>query len=159
MRKIIFSSLLCLLILSCKSSSSPTSTKLDNKTEAGLKGNWELTSVSYPNSSYIKINSFGVADSKCFEASTWRFISNNNQGEMALRKAGCPQFSSDITWYVNKEGNLVLKFISEDAKAKTVKEGYVLKVANLSENAFQLFDTVDIAGKTTTLVYQFNRLN
>jgi hypothetical protein len=143
------------LMVSCKSN--PV-TKLDNKTEVGLKGNWELTSVSYPNSAYIKINSFGIADSGCFEASTWRFISNNNQGEVALRKAGCPTFSSDITWYVNQEGNLVLKFIGTDVKAKTVKEGYVLKVANLTENAFQLFDTVDVAGKTTTLVYQFNRL-
>ncbi len=144
------------LIISCKSN---PATKLDNKTEVALKGNWELTSVSYPNSSYIKINSFGIADSDCFEASTWRFISNNNQGEMALRKAGCPVFSSDITWFVNQEGNLVLKFIGNDAKAKTVKEGYVLKVANLTENAFQLFDTVDVAGKTVTLVYQFNRIN
>ena len=143
------------LMVSCKSN--PV-TKLDNKTEVGLKGNWELTSVSYPNSSYIKINSFGIADSQCFEASSWRFISNNNQGEMALRKAGCPTFSSDITWYVNQEGNLVLKFVGADVKAKTVKEGYVLKVASLTENAFQLFDTVDVAGKTITLVYQFNRI-
>jgi hypothetical protein len=77
---------------------------------------------------------------------------------MALRKAGCPTFSSDITWYVNQEGNLVLKFVGADVKAKIVKEGYVLKVANLTENAFQLFDTVDVAGKTITLVYQFNRI-
>jgi hypothetical protein len=68
-------------------------------------------------------------------------------------------FSSDITWYINQEGNLVLKFIGEDVKAKTVKEGYVLKVANLTENSFQLLDKFEVAGKITTLVYQFNRLN
>jgi hypothetical protein len=144
------------LIVSCKTN--PV-TKIDNKTEVGLKGNWELTSVSHPNSSYIKINSFGIADSQCFEASTWRFISNNNQGEMTLKKSGCPMFSSDITWYINQEGNLVFKFIGEDVKAKTVKEGYVLKVANLTENSFQLLDKFEVAGKITTLVYQFNRLN
>ena len=68
-------------------------------------------------------------------------------------------FSSDITWYINQEGNLVLKFIGEDVKDKTVKEGYVLKVANLTENSFQLLDKFEVAGKITTLVYQFNRLN
>lgn len=144
------------LIVSCKTN--PV-TKLDNKTAVGLKGNWKLTSVSYPNSSYIKINSFGVADSQCFEASEWRFVSNNNEGEMALKKPGCPSFSSEITWYVNQEGNLVLKFIGADAKAKRVKEGYILKVANLTENSFELLDNVEVAGKITTLVYEFNRLN
>lgn len=154
MKKIVIVSLF-FLMLCCKSN---PSTKLDNKTEVGLKGNWELTSVSYPTSSYIKINSFGIADSQCFEKSTWRFVSNN-KGEMALNKVGCSTFSSAITWYVNQEGNLVLKFIGADAKAKSVKEGYVLKVANLTSNTFQLLDTVEVAGKQTTLVYQFNRLN
>ena len=84
MKKLIFISLLFVFVISCKSSSSPVETKLDKKTEVSLKGNWVLSKVSYPGSEYFKITSFNVADSKCFEGSQWKFVSNNNSGEMIL---------------------------------------------------------------------------
>jgi hypothetical protein len=37
--------------------------------------NWVISSVTYPGSEVIKVNSFQLADSKCFEGSTWKFIS------------------------------------------------------------------------------------
>ena len=46
-----------------------------------IKGNWTITSVTYPGSDYIKVNSFQLADSKCFEGSSWKFVSVNNSGE------------------------------------------------------------------------------
>lgn len=57
MKKIIFLSLLSLFIFSCKSSTSATATKLDNKTEVGLKGDWKISSVIYPGSDVIKVTS------------------------------------------------------------------------------------------------------
>jgi hypothetical protein len=44
-----------------------------------MKGNWVISSVSYPGSEYIKVNSFQIADSQCFEGSTWKLVSNNNK--------------------------------------------------------------------------------
>ncbi|MFY7741141.1 MAG: lipocalin family protein [Flavobacterium sp.] len=134
-------------------------TKLDNKAEVAMKGNWVIVSVSYPGSEYIKVNSFDIADSQCFVGSTWKFVSNNNKGEMVLTKASCPAFSSPITWFVNKEGNFVMKVLNAGEKAKKVKEGYVLKIANQSENSFQLVDRITVGGSMADVVYQFQKTN
>lgn len=158
MKKLILLGVFAILISSCKSTSA-TSTKLDNKSEVAIKGNWVISSVTFPGSDYIKVNSFQLADSKCFEGSTWKFVSNNNKGTMALTKAGCGEFSSPITWFVNKDGQFVLKVLSAGEKAKKVRDGYVLSLANQSESSFQLIDKADVGGKMTNIVYQFQKVN
>ncbi len=155
MKKIILISLLAILILSCKSKSA-TDTKLDSKTQVAMKGNWTVTSVTYPNSSMMKVNSFELADSQCFVGSTWKFVSNNNKGNFSLNSSKCAAYSTPITWFVNNEGQFILKILDE-SKARKVKDGYVLKVANLTGNSFQLIDQIDVVGKATAVVYQFSR--
>ena len=115
--------------------------------------------MSYPGSDYIKVNSFDLADSKCFIGSTWNFISNNNKGTMTLNSASCPAFSSPIVWSINKQGLFVLKIVEAGTKSKNVKEGYLLKVAGLTENSFQLIDNISVGGKTVDVIYQFQRAN
>ncbi len=158
MKKILVASLLLILIVACKSTSA-TNTKLDSRSQVGIKGNWEITSVTYPNSQVFKVNSFSLADSQCFVGSTWKFISNNNKGEMTITKANCPSFSSPITWFINKEGQFVMKILDAGEKAKKVRDGYVLNMANQSENSFQLVDKVDIGGKITNVTYEFQKRN
>lgn len=155
MKKSILLLLLAIFALSCKSKSA-TNTKLNNKAEVIMKGEWSISSVSYPGSDYIKVNSFDLADSKCFVGSQWKFISNNNKGNMALNSPSCTSFSSPITWFVNEEGQVVLKIIN-DTKSKKVLTGYVLKLANLSENSFQLIDKINVGGKSVDVVYQFSK--
>ncbi|MBK9225025.1 MAG: lipocalin family protein [Flavobacterium sp.] len=158
MKKIILMSLFSLLIFSCKSKS-VTSTKVDSKSQVAIKGNWTLASVSYPGSEYIKVNSFDIADSKCFEGSNWKFISNNDSGQMELTKSGCPSFSSPIKWFVNKEGQFVLKVLSAGEKAKKVRDGYVLYLSTQTQDSFQLIDKINVGGKITDVVYEFKRIN
>lgn len=158
MKKLFLLSVFAVMFMSCKSTS-VTNTKVDNKTERLMKGNWVISSVSYPGSEYIKVTSFQLADSKCFEGSSWKFVSNNNKGDMALTKSGCAAFSSPITWFVNKEGQFVLKVLSAGEKAKKVRDGYVLNVANQTETSFQLIDKIDVGGKLTDVVYQFEKVN
>lgn len=155
MKKIILISVLSVLILSCKSKSA-TDTKVDSKTQVAMKGNWTVTSVTYPNSSVIKVNSFELADSQCFVGSKWKFVSNNNKGNLSLNSPKCTSYSTPITWFVNKEGQFVMKILDE-SKARKVKDGYILKVANITDNSFQLVDQIDVVGKATDVVYQFNR--
>ncbi len=157
MKKAVVFLLLAAAAVSCKSTSA-TSTKLDNKSERGLSGDWTLTSVSYPGSEYIRVFSFGLADSKCFEGSSWHFVSNNNKGTMALTSgANCAAFDSPITWFVNKEGQFVLKVLNAGEKARKVRDGYVLSMTNQTPTSFQLVDRVDVAGKMTDVVYQFQK--
>lgn len=155
MRKLIALIAFAVLITSCKSTSA-TNTKQDNKSKVAIKGDWTITSVTYPGSEYIKVTSFQLADSKCFEGSAWKFVSNNNKGTMTLTQANCA-FSSPITWFVNKDGQFVLKVLNAGEKAKKVRDGYVLTLANQSETSFQLIDKIDVGGKITDVVYQFQK--
>jgi len=156
MKKIIMISFMSLLMFACKSKNSATSTKLDTSSEVAIKGNWTITAVNYPGSDVIKVNSFDLADSKCFIGSTWKFVSNNNKGQFALNSSKCTAYSTPITWFINKEGQFVMKILDE-AKAKTVKAGYVLTVANQTESSFQLIDKINVAGTMKEVVYQFTR--
>ena len=150
--------MLTIFFVSCKSKS-VTNTAVDNKTERMMKGNWMISSVTYPGSVYVKVQSFGLADSKCFEGSNWKLISNNNKGDMALTKADCASFSSPISWFVNKDGQFVLKVLNAGEKAKKVRDGYILNVANQTENSFQLIDKINVGGNMTNVVYQFEKTN
>jgi hypothetical protein len=155
------------MLFACKSASSTTasteattlSTKLDRPSQVAIKGNWVLTNVSYPGSEYIKVNSFDLADSKCFIGSTWSFISNNNKGTMALTAPSCTGFTSPIVWSINNQGMFVLKILDAGIKAKKVRDGYLLKVAGLTDNSFQLVDNINVGGQVKDVVYQFQRAN
>ena len=156
MKKIILLGLLSVLIFSCKSNSA-TSTKIDSKSQMAIKGDWSVSSVSYPGSEVIKVTSFDLADSKCFIGSTWKFVSMSNKGNMALNSPSCTAYSTPISWFINKEGEFVLKILDE-SKAKTVKSGYVLRVANQTGSSFQLIDKINVAGTLTDVIYQFEKL-
>lgn len=147
MKKIILIFAFAAILTSCKSA-------LDTKSQGGIKGNWIITNVSYSGSDVIKVNSFNIAEAKCFESSQWKFVPNNNTGTMQLTKAGCPAFSSPIVWTITKSGDFTLK-ITEGDKAKNVSQGYFLKVRNQTETSFQLVDNVNVGGKNTEIVYQF----
>ena len=156
MNKIITLLLLTLVFIGCKPKETIVNTKLDMKSEVAIKGNWTITSVNYPGSENINVTSFEIADSKCFVGSNWKFISNNNKGDMGLNSPTCTSFNSPITWYINKDGNFVMKILNE-TKAKKVFDGYILRVANQTESSFQLIDKVNIGGKMIDVVYQFQR--
>ncbi|KIA85698.1 lipocalin family protein [Flavobacterium sp. AED] len=158
MKKIILLCAVSFLIVACKSTS-VTNAKLDRPSQVAMKGNWEITNVIYPGSDYIKVNSFDLADSKCFEGSQWKFISNNNKGNMTLNSPNCTAYSSAITWFVNKEGQFVMKILDEGLKSKKVRTGFVLGIANQSENSFQLIDKIAVGEKLTDVVYQFKKIN
>lgn len=158
MKKKALFGLMVISLFACKTTS-VTSTKLNRTSQVDIKGNWVISSVTYPGSDYIKVNSFQIADSKCFEGSAWKFISNNNKGTMGLTKMGCPTFSSPITWFVNKEGQLILKILDAGEKAKKVRDGYVLRLENQTDASFQLIDKIDVGGKLTDVVYQFQKTN
>jgi len=169
MKKILLLCIISVMVFACKSASTapatpePVSnapmTKLDKTSQVGIKGNWQITNVTYPGSDYIKVNSFNLADSKCFVGSTWNFISNNNKGTMTLNSSSCTAFTSAITWYINKEGQFVLKILDEGLKSKKVKTGFVLGLRNQTESSFELIDKINVGNNATDVVYQFQRVN
>lgn len=158
MKKLIFLAAIAVMLFSCKPAS-VANTQLNKGSQVAVKGEWTITAVNYPGSEVIKVNSFQIADSKCFVGSTWKFISNNNKGEMALTSYDCPAFNSPITWYINKDGQFILKILDAGEKAKKVRDGYILTVANQTETSFQLVDKINVGGKLTDVIYQFQKSN
>ena len=77
---------------------------------------------------------------------------------MTLNSPKCTAYSTPITWFINKEGQFVMKILDE-AKAKTVKSGYVLRVANQTGTSFQLIDRINVGGNMADVVYQFEKIN
>ncbi len=160
MNKIITLTLFAAILFSCKSSA-PTavnSSGLDRSSQSGLKGDWQITNVSFPGSDYLKVTSFGIADSKCLIGSIWNFIPNNNKGSMSLTSSGCPSFSSPIIWTIGKDSSFDLKFVPAGIKSKTVTQGYVLRLANQTETSFQLIDVIKVEGQNKDIVYQFTKI-
>lgn len=158
MKKVFVLAALGLILVSCKSKS-PVNTNTKVSAQVDIKGEWVISSITYPGSEFIKVNSFDIADSKCFEGSKWKFISNNNEGNMSLTNVNCAAFSSPITWFVNQDKQFVLKVLQADAKAKKVRSGYVLALANQTETSFQLVDKISVGNKQTDVVYQFSKMS
>jgi hypothetical protein len=161
MRQLLSLAIILITLFSCKSSSPTVSQApgLDRSSQSGLKGNWQITNVSFPGYDYLKVTSFQIADSKCFIGSIWNFIPNNNKGTMTLNSAGCTPFSSPIAWSINKDGSFGLKFVSAGIKSRTVTQGYLLRLANQTETSFQLIDVINVGGQNKDLVYQFEKMN
>ena len=157
MKTTVYIFLFLIAFLGCKSTGI-VNTKLDNKTERMLKGDFTITSVNFPGSDFLKVTSFNLSDSKCFIGSDWSFISNNNKGEMKINNpsTSCQNFSSPITWYINKDGNFVFKIIN-DYKAKEVNTGFVLSVKNTTATSFDLVDSINVAGEKKEITYSFKR--
>lgn len=78
---------------------------------------------------------------------------------MSLTKTDCPAFSSPIVWSINKEGMFVLKIVEAGTKSKTVTQGYVLGVTNLTDHSFQLKDIITVGGQKKEVTYQFEKIN
>ena len=159
MKKLILLFVLAIAASSCKTPAPAASTNVDRKSQVAMKGNWTIASVTYAGSDVFKVTSFDIADAKCFVGSTWKFVSNNDSGEMALTQANCPTFSSAIKWYVNKDGQFVLKFLAEGVKAKKMQQGYILRIGEQTQESFKLYDNINIGGKMTNVIYHFKKTN
>jgi hypothetical protein len=161
MTRIILTLVFSFLFLACKTTAPAegTTTTTDRKLQSELKGNWKITAVNFPGSGYFKINSFQVADSKCFVGSSWQFVPNNNKGNMSLNSGDCPSFSSPIVWSISKDSVFSLKFINPGTKSKDVTQGFVLRIANQTPSSFQLIDRAEIGGQIKEIVYQFEKTN
>ena len=78
---------------------------------------------------------------------------------MSITKSDCPAFSSPIVWSINKEGEFILKILESGEKAKKIRDGYVLNLANQTEKSFQLIDKINVGGQTKEVIYQFEKTN
>lgn len=154
MKKLALLFVFTIMIMSCKSTST-VDNYVNYEAQRNVKGTWMVTNVEYPNSNYIQINLLDIASSNCFKNSTWNFISNNNKGSITFPN-NCSQ-NRDITWYINNDGQMVLKILGSESSRKT-DTGYVLDYIPVNSDKFILRDKVSVASSTVEFSLTFERL-
>ena len=124
-----------------------------------LKGDWQITSVDYDKNFKFKPFHEG-ADAQCFVGSTWRLIPNNNSGAYNLNGGGnCPTLTQPIKFEVTKDNDFKFKKLQADVKAKSVIEGYILRLENHQQDSFTLVQDVPFEGQILKVSYQIKRIS
>lgn len=154
MKKVILLFIFSVALTNCKSTSA-VDNYVNYDAQKNVKGDWIISNIEYPNSSYIQINHFDIAKSNCFTNSTWNFVSNNNKGVVNFPN-NCAA-SRNITWYINNDGQMILKFLGSESSRKT-DTGYVLEYIPVNSNNFILRDKALISNSTVEINITFTRI-
>lgn len=158
MRKI--ASIICMvgLLISCGPG------KVVQEAETTMKGDWRLTSVTYPESNNVKVTLLNDVPASCLEGSSWNFISNNHTGSYNPSGVTCAAGPNFFVWSINEmdatAGNYDLMFKPTDAdhKSTTSNQGYRLNLVNLSGDQMVWEQTVNFEGKPFTIKMNFNKI-
>lgn len=134
--------------------------------EAGktMKGDWRLTSISYPgNEEALQVTVFNDVPAECLENSTWNFISSNNTGSYNPIGAGCDAGPNFFIWSIDEvneaAGNydLMFKPTDEDYKSTMNNRGYRINLTNLSADQMVWEQTITFEGEPFTIRMNFNK--
>lgn len=166
MKKIIYLSLV-FLIISCGSSSSTSSdtgsTKISKKT---LKGTWEVTNIRFVGDKGLyKANLFDLADSPCFKGSQWVFIPNNGSGKFDINASShCGASTNRIHWsfYEPGDGTYQFQFKYVDEKNKPLdaaNRGYRSNIDSLTENTMEMRVATTYEGNPFDVVMTFTKVS
>ena len=160
MKNVLLQFSLLILLICCNTANSTASMLFQNDqvSQPAFNGNWEITDITFPGSGTLNVNTFQIADTKCFIASTWNFNSSANNGSIKLNASGCPSFNSDIEWSINKDGNFAFRITGPGVKTKADSKDFILKVSNQTTSSFQLTDVVSIDGTNKEIVYYFEKI-
>jgi len=165
MKKLIYLTL-AVLVISCgstKSDSTSSAPKLSKKT---LKGTWEVTNIRFVGDKGLyKANLFDLADSPCFKGSQWVFIPNNGSGKFTLNSsAHCEASSNRIHWsfFEPGDGSYQLQFKYVDEKNKSLdpaNRGYRSNIDNLSESSMEMRVATTYEGNPFDVVMTFTKVS
>ena len=96
----------------------------------------------------------------CFIGSAWN-LPHNGYGTYSISdNADCYSGTRNIVWSVRTDANGQKKFqlkIIDGQKAKTVTQGYILDIIDVSAQGFTLVSPVTVDGTTAYVYYQFTR--
>jgi len=159
MKQIVLMLTVLTFILACKSKSKIVSQTehMDVISQKALKGNWQITDVTFTGPDYYKVKAFQIADAKCFIGSQWNFIPSSNKGTLNLTKTDCPAVNSPIVWSINKQGLFGLKILNSGEKARKTDQGFMLKFSDKTETSFKLIDEVDVGNTRNEVIYKFEK--
>jgi hypothetical protein len=164
MKKLLFLSLMVLVVSSCGSTQSSTTFKPSKKT---LKGTWEITNIRFIGEQGLyKANLFDMADSACFKGSEWVFIPNNGSGKYTINGTGsqCEAITTRIHWsfYEPGDGTYQFQFKYVDEKNKPIDEanrGYRSTISSLESNSMVMRVQTTYEGKEFDVELTFTKIS
>lgn len=130
---------------------------------ATMKGDWVLSSITYPGSEdALQVTLFNDASAECLENSRWHFISNNNTGSYVLSDMSCGSGTRHFVWSIKEmnaaAGNYDFMLKPTDEKHKSVTDqGFRINLSNLDENRMVWEQTITFEGKPFTIRMNFNK--
>lgn len=109
----------------------------------------------------VKVNTtiFDDASPNCFQGSTW-VLPHNGYGSYTINSASCGSGVRNIIWSIRNDGaqKIFQLKILDGRKAKTVQEGYLLNLNDVTAGGFTLSTNVSTSdGKQASIVYTFVR--
>ena len=158
MKKIAVLILSVCFLLSCGSS------RVVNEARSTMKGDWQLTSITYPGSNQnVQVSLLDNIPARCLEGSTWNFISNNNTGSYVPSGMNCDSNTRFFIWSIDGTngdmGNydLMFKPTNADHKSEMNNKGYRINLTQLSGTQMTWEQTVSFEGKPFTIRMNFNK--
>ena len=157
MKKILMLTILAISVLSC---GTPKTVIASKKV---IKGNWSLDKISYSESGTFNVKLLNDASSECFEGSTWKFVSNNNEGIYTINNNECnpgERFFNFTIQEMNSETGLydfLIKPTNEKHKSPD-GNGFRLQLTNLSDSNMQWQQTVNLDGKPFIISMNFSKI-
>lgn len=159
MKKLLFVITAALLIASCGPS------KVATQARKSFDGNWMMNSVTYPNNTGIfDVTLFNDASANCFEGSSWKFVSNNNQGNYNVSGADCTAGERNFNWSVDEENStagsfdFLLKPTDSKNRSTTGDQGFRLNLVSLSDTSMIWEQTVTLEGKPFVIRMNFTKI-
>lgn len=155
MKKIILS-LIVITMLSCGG------TKTVRESKKVMKGDWELSSITYNQPGTFNVKLLNDASKECFEGSSWQFFPNNNTGNYTVNNNNC---STGMRYFIftiqeiNEATGLydfLLKPTNEKKKSET-NSGFRLQLTQLSDTDMQWQQTVSVEGKPFIINMNFTK--
>lgn len=158
MKKLLVFIFALVFLVSCGSSA------VVNDARKTMKGNWQITSVTYPgNADNLAVSLLNDIPANCLENSTWQFVSNNNTGTFQPSGMNCDTSERYFIWTIDEVdaagGNYDLMFKPTNAKHKSEmgNAGYRLNLINLTGSTMVWEQTVNFEGKPFTIRMNFSK--
>ena len=130
-----------------------------------MKGDWQLTSVTYPGEDdELQVSLFNEVPSSCLENSSWHFISNNNTGSYEPSGLGCENSPQFFIWSIKEADasagtfDLMFKPTDADYESTTGNKGYRINLKSLSGDQMVWEQTINFEGRPFPIQMNFTKL-
>ena len=153
---------IAVLILSLAFLVSCGSSRVVNEARETMRGDWQLTSITYPgNNQNVQVSLLDNMPARCLEGSTWNFIANNNTGSYIPSGMNCDANTRFFIWSIDDAGmgsyDLMFKPTNSDHKSEMGNKGYRINLTQLSGSQMTWEQTVNFEGKPFTIKMNFNK--